>query len=245
LFENIKFNQSRYDEIDIFEIGSVYFDFGGEFLKVSRNQEKLLHQEKRLAIAIAHQNADKAMSRVKGILEHLLGNFGLSAIFEEAEELVSWSAPGLCAKIEVREMSLGNVSLLSPKIGNKIGIKKSVAIAEISFQDLYRLASLTGGKRYQELPKFPPLARDLAFVVDKKILYNKIKQEIESFDNLISAVELFDVYEGEKLGSGKKNLAFHIIYQADRTLTGEEVDRLQKKLSQYLEKKFGAQIRDF
>ena len=56
---------------------------------------------------------------------------------------------------------------------------------------------------------------------------------------------MFDVYEGDKLGQNKKSLAFHITYQADRTLTAEEVDELQSGLVKALEKKFDAKIRDF
>jgi len=58
-------------------------------------------------------------------------------------------------------------------------------------------------------------------------------------------VELFDVYQGEKLGKGNKNLAFSIVYQADKTLISEEVDEIQKGLIKKLEEKFEARVRKF
>ena len=79
----------------------------------------------------------------------------------------------------------------------------------------------------------------------EKILYNNIVQLIRNFSNLIVQAELFDVYQGDKLGEGKKSLAFHVIYQADRTLTNQAVDELQEKLIKHLEKELGAKIRDF
>jgi len=104
---------------------------------------------------------------------------------------------------------------------------------------------LASEKKYRELEKYPAVVRDLAFVVDREILYNDIKNEIENFNSLIKQVELFDVYQGGKLGQDKKNLAFHIVYQADKTLLSEEIDEMQKSLIGYLEKKFNAQIRNF
>jgi phenylalanyl-tRNA synthetase beta chain len=95
------------------------------------------------------------------------------------------------------------------------------------------------------VPKYPPVIRDLAFVLDEKVLYNDIKEAIISFHGHIRKVELFDIYQGKQLGPGKKSLAFHVEYQADRTLTAEEVASIQKDLAARLEEKFGAQIRDF
>ncbi|MBU2456931.1 hypothetical protein KKB73_03345, partial [Patescibacteria group bacterium] len=75
---------------------------------------------------------------------------------------------------------------------------------------------------------------------------NNIKKEIVNFDKLIVQVDLFDIYQGEKLGKNKKNLAFHIKYQSlDKTLTAEEADEIQKKLIKNLENKFQARVRDF
>ncbi len=82
-------------------------------------------------------------------------------------------------------------------------------------------------------------------MVDANILYNDIRNEIVNFSQMVKEVELFDVYEGGKLGAGKKSLAFHIVYQADRTLTSKEVDKMQEVLISKLEKKFGAKIRNF
>ena len=90
------------------------------------------------------------------------------------------------------------------------------------------------------------ISRDLAFVVDSGMMYNDLRREIKSFDDLISEVELFDSYQGDKLGEDKKSLAFHVIYQSlERTLRAEEIDEIQSRLIARLEEKFGAQIRNF
>jgi phenylalanyl-tRNA synthetase beta chain len=110
---------------------------------------------------------------------------------------------------------------------------------------LWAIIKEKGIKQFREYEKYPPVIRDLAFVVNEKVLYNDIRTEIVNYHDFIKKVELFDVYQGKKLGRGKKNLAFHIIYQTDKTLTSEEIDKLQQGLVKKLEKKFEAKIRDF
>jgi phenylalanyl-tRNA synthetase beta chain len=141
--------------------------------------------------------------------------------------------------------SIGCVAKLDKNITRSWGIKQSAVIAEINFRKLFELASARPVKQFEEPPKYPEVLRDLAFVVNEKILYNNIRKQIINFSNLIKQVELFDVYQGGRLGQGKKSLAFHIIYQADKTLTSQEVDEIQEKLIKHLADKLGAKVRDF
>ena len=82
-------------------------------------------------------------------------------------------------------------------------------------------------------------------MVNERILYNDLKAEIAAWHKFIKSVDLFDVYFGEKIGVDKKNLAFRLIYQTDKTLTAAEVDEIQAGLIKRLEEKFEAKIRDF
>ena len=107
------------------------------------------------------------------------------------------------------------------------------------------LVNKKGDLKYSQITKYPRLIRDLAFVVNEKVLYNDIRDEIKNFHEYIKEVDLFDVYHGEKIGIGNKNLAFHVIYQTDKTLTARDVDDIQKNLIKKLEKRFEAKIRDY
>lgn len=140
---------------------------------------------------------------------------------------------------------IGQVAALEKNISRAFGLKKTAALAEINFKSLSRLTQNQPVKQFKEPLKYPEVLRDLALVSNEKILYNNIKKQIINFSNLIRQVELFDVYYGENIGQGKKSLAFHIIYQADRTLTSEEVDKVQAGLVKHLEKELGAKIRNF
>jgi len=249
ILENIKLNQARYNEIGLFEIGNVFSDLPGEIKKDNKSEEKLPFQEKRLGVVIAGGNNEDCFRQLKGVLEYLLKSFNLEAEFEVKAEALPWAKADEAAELVVEaggKYNLGFLAILSKSVASSFGIKKAVAIAEINLRELIELIRRSPEKKYQRTPKYPSAVRDLAFVVEDKILYNKIKEEIEKFSSLIKEVELFDVYQGEELGKDKKSLAFHLVYQSlEKTLTAEEVNEEQERLVKFLEKKFSAQIRNF
>lgn len=245
LLENVKTNQAKEEEIRIYEIGSIYLNSPGDINKDNTKKGNLPYQEKHLGVVIAGEKGIDVFSIAKGVIAYLLNSLELELVFERIESPLSWAEKGVSADIIADGKKVGVVSKLDKRIARNIGIKKEVAAAEISLRELEKIYFTRPVKKFEEFAKYPPATRDLAFVVDEKILYNNIKAEIVKSSSLIKKVELFDVYQGEKLGHGKKNLAFHIIYQADKTLTSEEVDKMQKELVKKLEKKFGAKIRNF
>ncbi len=245
LINDIKVNQMRFEQIGLFEIGNIYLSNLGELAKDGKGKEKLPYQEKRIGIIMAADKKEDIFAKIKGAVDYLLSSLDLTVDFNPIEITPNWADKNISAKIIVAKKYIGLATKLDNKIAKSLSIKKEVGIAEISFRELFNIVETQGVKKYQEYAKFPPVVRDLAFVVNEEILYNDIRDEIIGFDELIKSVELFDVYQGGKLGAGKKNLAFHIIYQTDKTLTAEEVDELQKELIKRLEKKFEAKIRDF
>jgi phenylalanyl-tRNA synthetase beta chain len=242
---NIKTNQMRFDTIKIFEIGRVFLgDLLGEENKNGEPGEKLPYQEKKLGIAMAGSRGDIFME-IKAALSNIFANFDLAVSFNMIEAIPYWAELNESAKILVNKLMVGSVFKLNHKVGQSFGLKKAVVMAEVSLTELMKIINAQSAKQHKEFEKFPAVIRDLAFVVKEKVLYNDIKSEISNFHEFIKSVNLFDVYIGEKIGQNKKNLAFHIIYQADKTLKSEEVDEIEKKLIKLLEEKFAAKIRDF
>jgi phenylalanyl-tRNA synthetase beta chain len=166
--------------------------------------------------------------------------------FRSSESFPGWIDKNQSAKIMVDGEELGLVALLDQDISRGVGLKKESVIAELNFNVLLEIFLAHQNHQYVDVPKYPAIKRDLAFVVDAEILYNDLREAIFTFDSLISSVELFDVYQGDNLSAGKKSLAFSISYQSnDRTLTAEEIDSLQVKLLTLLSEKFDAQIRNY
>ncbi|MDA2936595.1 phenylalanine--tRNA ligase subunit beta, partial [Patescibacteria group bacterium AH-259-L05] len=117
------------------------------------------------------------------------------------------------------------------------------AVFELDFETLLRFKA--EAKIYFPISQYPPIKRDLAFLIDKKVPWGQVVREIKDIDPLIDEIELFDIYESKRFGA-KRNIAFHIVYQSyKRTLTSEEIDKIQKNIGKVLEHKFKAQLRDF
>ncbi|MEK7202758.1 MAG: phenylalanine--tRNA ligase subunit beta [Patescibacteria group bacterium] len=250
LLKNIKINQAKEEALAFYEIGNIFLNKPGKINKNNKGKETLFFQEQNLAIILANkQNVDNEVNdlfaRLKSIITYLLISLGMEVVFKKAQIVLDWTQDSVTAAICVNDKEIGRATVLGKDILRAFGVKKQAIVAEINFIELNNLAQKQKVKQFKEPLKYPQVARDLAFVISEEILYNDIKQEIKNFNPLISRIELFDVYQGDKIGQGKKNLAWHLTYQADRTLTSSEVDKVQLDLIKQLEKKFFVKIRDF
>ncbi len=243
LINNIRINQARYETIELFEIGSIYLSVSGEINKNNKTKEKLPFQERHLGIIVSSKG--DVFRRAKGIVEYLLAKLNLEVSFIKTEVDYIWANKNIVADVKINNVDIGVVGKINNRVKNNFNLKREVAAIEINLRSLLNIIDSRPEKKYKEYEKYPPVIRDLAFVVDKNILYSDLKKAIINFSDIIKKVELFDVYEGERIGENKRSLAFHIIYQADRTLQSSEIDELQKGLVKELESKFEARLRDF
>lgn len=103
------------------------------------------------------------------------------------------------------------------------------------------------GKEYQEVSKYPPVIRDISFIVPKTFVANDYFDMVREVvgDDLVEEVALIDEYENdEKFGNDKKSYAYRITYRSlERTLTSDEVDELHSRLEKETEKNFNATVR--
>ena len=95
------------------------------------------------------------------------------------------------------------------------------------------------------MPKFPATSRDIAVILDKNINVGEVIKIIESNRNgILESYSLFDVYEGEQVGDGKKSVAYSLLFRAeDRTLTDKEVNEVMDKILSGLKEKLNAELR--
>jgi phenylalanyl-tRNA synthetase beta chain len=99
--------------------------------------------------------------------------------------------------------------------------------------------------QYQEIPKFPQVRRDFALLLDTGVPFDALKQiALKTEKNILNSVQLFDVYEGDKLPKGKKSYGVSFYFQDPRkTLTDKYVDKIMGKLQNQFETQLGAQLR--
>lgn len=248
LLSSVRVNQFNFDEVRLFELGRVYLDAPGNYDKAGDDKERLPYQEKRVAFVLSGKRGDY-FSEAKGIVENLI-KYIFSSTWETefvmVEDFPAYSDKKKSVRVRVNNRDLGLVSSVNNEVAGKFGLKNETVITEINFAEILALQAVCPFVKYQAVAKYPMISRDLAFVVDSGMMYNDLRREIKSFDDLIIEVELFDSYQGDKLGEEKKSLAFHVIYQSlERTLRAEEIDAIQERLIARLEEKFGAQIRNF
>lgn len=152
--------------------------------------------------------------------------------------------PGKCADIFIGTERVGIIGEVHPSVAQAFSLKKKVYLAEL---DIVKMMSLYAEDiKYKRIPKYPAVKRDIALVVDKGLYVQEIETLIREYGKkLIEKVELFDVYDGDRIEEGKKSVAYSITYRkANATLTDEEVNQVQEKLLSALREKLNAVLRD-
>ena len=122
-------------------------------------------------------------------------------------------------------------------------VRQEVWYAELDWDLLGKKSSPL--KKFQELSKFPEVRRDLSLVIDQDLSYDRVKKVAEKAGGkLLKQVDVFDVYQGDKLGQGKKAYALSFILQdQENTLTDKEIDKTMSNLIQAFQNQVGAIIR--
>ena len=179
---------------------------------------------------------------VKGILEHLLTGLGIQR-WGVAEALDRPWHPARSAGLSVGGDVVGEVGELPTGVAGSFDLPDRVAAMEVLVAPLLEAASTLPA--FGEISRFPPVHRDVAFLVPVDTPAGKVRDAlIEAAGPLLDRVVLFDVFEGEPLPEGKKSLAFAVDFRApDRTLTDQEADELVGAISGRVSKDFGGELR--
>jgi phenylalanyl-tRNA synthetase beta chain len=137
-----------------------------------------------------------------------------------------------------------DAGMVNSRVLHQFDIRQPVFYADIQWDTL---AGLAAGQtlQFRELPKPLPVHRDLSMVVDKSIPYAEIVQKIQKIrPDKLQDMQLFDIFESERLGTGKKSLAISFRFlDQEKTLTDSEIDRMMNSIMEVLEKELHAEIR--
>ena len=131
----------------------------------------------------------------------------------------------------------------NPKVTDNYGLDHKVYLAEIDVEKILQYKNTNW--KYDPLPKYPSMVRDIAVIVKDDVLAGEMEDAIKEVNQyLIESVTLFDVYKGEHIEDGYKSTAFSVTYRnKERTLKEKEVENIHNKILQVLEKKFNAVLR--
>ncbi len=178
---------------------------------------------------------------LKSVCEKVLLASGIvGADFEENSDITL----GLSAAIRFKKNTIGQLGSVSDKLLKQFGIKQPVFYADIFWDQVLALGK-NKSFAYSEVSKFPPVQRDLALVLDKNVTYAEVKETVGSLKmQQLQSIKLFDIFESDKLGAGKKSMAVNFTFMdSSKTLTDKEIDDIMNSVIATCEKKLQAEIR--
>ena len=250
--ESIQHNVNRKRQnLRFFEFGNVY-----TFDPVKQNDDDPMQAYKeqyhcglwvtgrRVEGSWAHANEDSTFYELSAYVENILRRIGVKPgmIVRKNSENAIFSA-GLT--IENRGgKKLIEMGIISKKLQKQFGLDNPVYYAELNWTALMKVIK-KNEVLYTEISKFPAVSRDLALLVDNTVEFAQIEQIARQTEKkLLKKVELFDVYEGDKLPAGKKSYAVNFILQdEEKTMGDKQIDAIMQKLIANLKKQLGAELR--
>ena len=238
--ENISYNINRKNQdLKLYEFGKTYHKVEGE------NQEKE-HLMLLLTGKVNSENWNTTKDKtdffvMKEKVEHILFRLGITKIKSEEISTYGFSEGLMYKHKKNRLVCFGKVD---KKIIKSFGIKQELYYADFNWDLILNLVLNTKIK-YSEVSKFPSVKRDLSLLIDKEVTFkelNTIAKQTET--KILKSVNLFDVYEGDKLPEGKKSYALSFILEDNtKTLTDKYIDKVMNKLISSYETKVGAEVR--
>ncbi len=218
------------------------FEIAKAFLPMRLPLKELPVERSVLSFATYGDGAD--FFAFKGIIELLMLEIGLCKNVSHAPFTHPAFHPGKTAFVGYDGQELGVFGEIHPSVGTNYGMNGlRIMMAELDLDAI--LSKVPIHRRYAALPKYPAVKRDIAVTADKKIPVESIDRLIrELAGDLLVEIELFDIYEGAQIPKGYRSLAYSLSYRAaDRTLRDDEVNQIHLKVTEGLDLKLGAKLR--
>ena len=221
----------RNKEAHLYELGRTYFE----------REDGMADEPKHLSLGV--YGPEESFFTLKGAVETILDSIRAEDVTYVAEKSDPSYHPGRCAKVYVNGQEVGTLGQIHPLVAANYGVDAELYYADLKFDALF--ASRGADPEYQPLPKVPAVTRDIAVLVDKAVTVGAMESSIQAAaKGLLKDVTLFDIYEGAKLPTGKKSVAFNLVLRADdRSLTAQEADDEVNLVLERLKKDFGAMLR--
>ena len=238
--ESVSYNLNRKNSsLKFYEFGKTYHKYNDKY-----------QEDKHLTLFVTGNRTKESWKTVTSISDFFYLKGTLTSVLERLGIKNLKSTP---TKSDVFSegvtLSLGKIKLVDfgvvkRSILKEFGIKQEVLFADFNWENILKLASKKNIK-VSELSKFPAVKRDLAILIDSKIEFKEVyNTAFQSERKLLKEVDLFDVYEGDKLPEGKKSYAVSFVLQDEtKTLEDKQIDKIMQKLQQSFEKNLDAILR--
>ncbi|ETN95600.1 phenylalanine--tRNA ligase subunit beta [Zhouia amylolytica] len=238
--EAVSYNINRRNpDLKLFEFGKTY-----------HNYENGRTENKRMSIFVSGNKNTESWNNslqkgdffyTKGIVETVLERLGITKL-KAAPIKTDVFSEGL--SLSLGKMKLVEFGIVKKSILKFFDIKQEVLYAEFNWDKVLEAASFNKLK-FTDIPKYPEVRRDLALLIDNNITFKEIFNIAQQSERKrLKNINLFDVYQGDKLPEGKKSYAVSFTIQDDeKTLKDKEIDKIMNKLQSSFEKQLGAELR--
>lgn len=249
--ESIIYNLNRKNpDLKFYEFGKVYA-LDQEKNK-GRNILEKYQEEMHLALFVTGKSGNESWYRENEDVDFYFLKFYVEGILKRLHlSKEDWEMKKISDQLfdtglaySLQNKSILRIGGLNIKLLDAFEIKQPVFAAILNWDILMGLMK-HHRVAYSPVPKFPEVRRDLALVVDKGVAFAELKKlAFETEKNILKAVTLFDVYEGDKIGEGKKSYAISFILQDERkTLTDKVIDKTMKKILKTYQSQINAELR--
>jgi phenylalanyl-tRNA synthetase beta chain len=239
--ESIAYNLNRKNNnLKFFEFGKIY----------SVNEPGSYNENNHLAVYITGNTTDDSWKTkgekvdfyyTKAVFEKIINVLGLK-IDSYTQSENAGEANSLQAII--KNEKIAEIGMVSSKLQKRFDIKQPVFYADLNWDKLLELNSKIH-IQHREVPKYPAVHRDLAIIVNKAVRFEEVEKATHSAKlTKLKTINLFDIFESEKIGAGKKSMAVSFTFlDEEKTLTDKEIDGMMNKIIASYEKELGAEIR--
>lgn len=237
----------RENNLSLFEIGHTFQNIGKGVIKsfddIAENEMLLMVQTGKLIEDEWYaKNNDSSLFSLKGSIEELFSKLKILTNLDVNLEASKENSKNIFTYLYKTKI-VCSIGELDQKLLKLYDIEQQVFFAEINIGILKSIE--LEEKKFSPLLKFPKIIRDCAFVLDQKIVTSDVEKTIyQGSSKLLKNIKLFDIFESDSLGEGKKSLAFQLEYfDQNRTLTEEEVEKDFWNAIETVKTKFNAQLR--
>ena len=229
-------NQKRRNkDIKVYEVNRVY---------LPRQLPLTELPDERLKLCLAVNGKDYDFYTLKEEMENICEVMNIDAEFDVRTGGMGYFHPGRKALMYIGDVLVGQIGEIHPDVADNFGLLERTYVAQMDLEHL--LDCMGTKKRFQALPKYPAIERDIAITVAKDAESGTIRNAIRRCGcKYLESAELFDVYEGAQAGLGRKSLAYSLTFRSpDGTLTDDDIKKDMDRIISLLENDFDAALRD-
>lgn len=238
--EALSYNINRkQNNLKFFEFGKTYHNFESGYTE--NKHLTVLITGNRTSDTWNTENKTSDFFYLKGIIESIFDRLGISKL-KASPIKIDVLSEGIA--LSLGKTKLVEFGIVKRSVLKSFGISQEVLFADFNWSNVIEVAKFNKIK-FTPISKYPEVKRDFALLLDEKITFEEIHTIAkQSEKKLLKEVNLFDVYQGDNLPSGKKSYAISFTLEdKEKTLTDKQIDKIMSKLQNSFEKQLDAELR--